>query len=452
MTQQTNSQKLDALRRLHASTRHARPATPERGAAKPASSRTDFTTLPAWKEMQFGLATAAALGLDPPFFRPVSAARGTQLCINGQWVENFASYDYLSLNRGPEVAQAVAQAVADWGVSATASRLVGGNLAYHDALEDELADFLGTEAALTMVSGHGTNQAILRTLCGPGDLIAVDQLAHNSIYEGIRVSGAAHVTFPHNDADWLDRKLSEIREDYDRVLVVTEGLFSMDGDVPDLARFTAIRRRHDTWLMLDEAHSIGVLGKTGRGIREEQGIDPAEVDIVMGTLSKTFCSAGGFVAGSRALIETIGFKAPGFIYSVGLSAPHAAASLAALRALRADPGLPERLRGLGRHFRAQAQAAGLDCGPSEGYAIAPVMLGDSVRATWISNQLLAAGFNVLPIIAPAVQERHARLRFFLNVGHDAAVIDAVIAKTAELVALATQGGFEVSATAAAQRG
>lgn len=429
--------KLSGLRALHGATQLAAPApSAARGTPAPErerSDRTDFKTLAAWKELQFGLSAAAVLNLDPPFFRPVSAARGTELCIRGQWVENFASYDYLSLNRSPEVAAAVAAAVADWGVSATASRLVGGNLAYHDQLEEELAEFLGVEAALCLVSGHGTNQAILRTLCGPGDLIAVDQLAHNSIYEGIRISGAAHVTFPHNDADWLDAKLREIREDYDRVLVVTEGLFSMDGDTPDLSKFTALRRRHDVWLMLDEAHSIGVLGATGRGVCEAQGIDPAEIDVVMGTLSKTFCSAGGFVAGSKALIEAIGFKAPGFIYSVGLSAPHAAASLAALRALRADPGRTARLRSLGQYFRERAVAAGLDCGASEGYAIAPVMLGDSVRATWVSNQLLASGYNVLPIIAPAVPERHARLRFFLNAGHREEVIDAVIARTAELV-------------------
>ncbi len=435
MPQKPKSQGLDALRQLHARISQVQMAEPEptaQTAPQMRSSRSDFSTLPAWQEMRFGLAAAAALNLDPPFFRPVSAARGTQVCIHDRWVENFASYDYLSLNRSPAVAEAVARAVADWGVSATASRLVGGNLAYHEALEDELADFLGTESALTMVSGHGTNQAILRTLCGPKDLIAVDQLAHNSIYEGIRVSGAAHLSFPHNDHAWLDWKLSEIREDYDRVLVVTEGLFSMDGDTPDLAKFVEIRRRHDTWLMVDEAHSIGVLGKTGRGLREEQGIDPACVDIVMGTLSKAFCSAGGFVAGSRTLIETIGFKAPGFVYSVGLSAPHAAASLAALRALRADPGLPARLRGLGQYFHDQAKAMGLDCGPSQGYAIAPIMIGDSAGATRISNQLLAEGFNVLPIIAPAVLERQARLRFFLNIAHDRQKIDEVIRLTAAL--------------------
>ena len=434
MTLKSSPSKLDALRQLHDRTRGVPLAQPAvASAARARGGRTDFTSLPAWKEMQLGLAAAAALQIEPPFFRPVSAARGTQLCIHGKWVENFASYDYLSLNRSASVARAVGQAVTDWGVSATASRLVGGNLAYHDLLEDELADFLGTEAALAMVSGHGTNQAILRTLVGPGDLIAVDQLAHNSIYEGIRLSGAAHVTFPHNDHAWLDQKLADIRDDYNRVIVVTEGLFSMDGDTPDLAALVAIRRRHDTWLMVDEAHSFGTLGATGRGIREQQGIAASEIDIIMGTLSKTLCSAGGFVAGSKALIEILAFKAPGFVYSVGLSAPHSAASLAALRALRADPSLPGQLHARAIAFRERLIALGLDVGLSEGWPIIPVMVGDSARAARLSNRLLAEGFNVLPIIAPAVQERHARLRFFLNAAHDPSALEAVATATAALL-------------------
>jgi 8-amino-7-oxononanoate synthase len=434
MTQHAGKNQLDKLRQLHGRTRNI-ALLPDTGARLPAkdSPRRDFTTLPAYKEMELALAAAAALRIEPPFFRPVSAARGTQLCIHGKWVENFASYDYLSLNRHPVVARAVNDAVAGWGVSATASRLVGGNLAYHDQLEHELADFLGAEAALVMVSGHGTNQAILRTLLGPGDLIAVDQLAHNSIYEGIRLSGAAHISFPHNDHDWLDRKLAEIRDDHARVLIVTEGLFSMDGDMPDLAALVSIRNRHDCWLMVDEAHSFGTLGASGRGISEQQGIDPAQIDILMGTLSKSLCSAGGFVAGCKALIDILAVKAPGFVYSVGLSAPHSAASLAALRALRADPALPRQLQQKAERFRDRLQGLGLDVGLSQGWPIVPVMVGDSARAAQLSNQLLAEGFNVLPIIAPAVQERHARLRFFLNLAHDERIIDRLAQKTAQLM-------------------
>ncbi|TMV63087.1 aminotransferase class I/II-fold pyridoxal phosphate-dependent enzyme, partial [Thioclava sp. BHET1] len=243
----------------------------------------------------------------------------------------------------------------------------------------------------------------------------------------------AHVSFPHNDWRWLDARLEEIRDRHARVLIVVEGLYSMDGDTPDLARFVEIKHRHDAWLMVDEAHSIGVLGATGRGICEEKGVAPTEVDILMGTLSKTFCSAGGFVAGSKPLIDLMRHMAPGFVYSVGLSAPNSVAAATALAELERDGARTRRLRELGRLFLKSASAAGLDCGANEGFAVAPVITGDSIRATWMSGALLKSGYNVLPIITPAVPEKAARLRFFLNADHTPEAIRAVIARTAELV-------------------
>jgi 8-amino-7-oxononanoate synthase len=419
---------LSDLRALHGGA--VKP--PVRVQPLPAKGRADFRTLASYRQVQIALAAAETFQLPSPYFRRIDAVEGQKVQINGRWATNFAGYDYLSLNTSDLLKDRVVAAVRDWGVSARASRLVGGNCAYHEALERGLAGFLGTEAALVMVSGHGTNQSILRTLVGPGDLIAVDALAHNSIYEGVRLSGAAHVTFPHNDFGWLDRHLETNRDQFNRVIVVIEGLYSMDGDCPDLAEFVRLKQRHDAWLMVDEAHSIGVLGASGRGIAEEQGVDPAAIDIVMGTLSKTFCSAGGFVAGTRDLIDVLKYNAPGFVYSVGLSAPNTAAALAALEELQRSPARTARLRRLGQHFLKAARSSGLDCGPNQGFAIAPVIVGDSILATRLSAQLLDSGFNVLPIIAPAVPEKSARLRFFLNAGHDVDAIDAVIAKTAEL--------------------
>ena len=385
------------------------------------------------------MAAAETMSLPSPYFRETEAVDGTRVRIGGTWVTSFASYDYLSLNRSCALTARVAEAVADWGVSARASRLVGGNCSYHGALETGLAEFLGAEACVATVSGHGTNQSILRTLTGPGDLIAVDALAHNSIYEGVRLSGAAHVTFPHNDVSWLERHLAGVRERYNRVLIVTEGLFSMDGDTPDLARFVRLKHEQDAWLMVDEAHSIGTLGATGRGIFEATGVPIHEIDIVMGTLSKAFCSAGGFVAGSRELVDLFRHTAPGFVYSVGLSAPNAAAALAAVQTIAANPDRVQRLQELGQMFLGKARAAGLETGDAAGHAIIPVMIGDSILATRLSADLLARGFNVLPIITPAVPEKSARLRFFLNADHTEAEIDSVIAGTAEgLAALRTR--------------
>lgn len=412
-----------------------------RAVAAPPRKASEFSDHDGFRELRIARAAGKALGIASPYFREVRAVRGAEVQIDGRWVTSFAGYDYLGLNQDNRVIASVAAASATWGISAGASRIAGGERSYHRALEQDIAAFLGVADAVVLVSGHATNAAIIRTLVGPGDLVAVDALAHNSIYEGIRGTGADHLTFPHNDWAWLDARLDAQRSRFKHVLIVVEGIYSMDGDMPDLPRFIEVRNRHAAWLMVDEAHSLGVLGNSGRGICEEQGIDPATVDVLMGTLSKTLCSCGGYVAGSLGLCDLIRYRAPGFLYSVGLSAPNAAAAQAALAALNADPGLVDRLRGLSRYFLRSAAAAGLECGPAMGVAIVPVMIGDSMRATWISNALLAAGFNVMPIITPAVPDRAARLRFFLTNLHDEAVIDRAIAVTADLVRQATRLTF-----------
>ncbi len=393
----------------------------------------DFSHHPAYEEVRIARAAAETLSLASPYFRVSSEVRSTEVKIADRWVTNFASYDYLSLNLSDAVRDAVTSAVRTAGVSATASRLVGGEREEHVTLERRIAEFIGTQSALAMVSGHATNMAVIRTLLGSRDLVLIDSLAHNSIYEGVLASGAARVSFPHNDATWVEEHLATHRASFDNVLIVTEGLYSMDGDTPDLARFVDIKRRNGAWLMIDEAHSIGVLGKTGRGICEEQGVDPRDVEIIMGTLSKSFCSCGGFVAGSANLIDLLRYKAPGFVYSVGLSTPNVAAALAALDLISAAPDYVASLREYCAMFKESANKLGLDTGTCEGFAVCPVVLGDSLKTVWLSNQLLDAGFNVLPIIAPAVPDKRARLRFFLNRNHQPETMQAVLQTTAELL-------------------
>ncbi|MEO8530229.1 MAG: aminotransferase class I/II-fold pyridoxal phosphate-dependent enzyme, partial [Deltaproteobacteria bacterium] len=319
---------MDRLRALHKTM--PRDVAAQAAPPKPAAKRTDFATLPHLKQVMVARGAGNLLGLADPFFRRVEAIDGVKVRINGTWVTNFAAYDYLSLNRDPRLLDAVTKAVAEFGVSSMASRLVGGERDLHLALETALARFVGTEDALVTVSGHATNQGIIRTLMGPGDIVLVDALAHNSVFEGIRSSGAAHYTFAHNDLDQLAGWLETSRDTYERVLIVVEGLYSMDGDLPDLAGLIALKERHEAWLMVDEAHALGVLGATGRGSAEQAGIDISKIDIIMGTLSKTLCSCGGYVAGTRQMVDNLRYAAPGFVYSVGLSIPNAAASLAAL--------------------------------------------------------------------------------------------------------------------------
>jgi len=229
----------------------------------------------------------------------------------------------------------------------------------------------------------------------------------------------------------VDKMLVEQRRHFERVLIVVEGLYSMDGDYPDLARFVELKNKHKTFLMVDEAHSFGVMGPRGLGIREHFGLQGPEVDIWMGTLSKTLAGCGGYIAGDKALIEHLKFFVPGFLYSVGMSPPLAAASLAALRILQREPERVAALQARGRFFLEQTRAHNIDTGGSIGLAVIPVITGSSVRAARLSAALFGRGVNVLPILYPAVPEKSARLRFFVSCRHTEAQIADTVAAVAE---------------------
>lgn len=438
---------LESLRRARSARRQrvqdpGAEAPPRGGPQKPVAAH-DFSDLPALKQMRLTKAVAEMTGLDSPFFRNHETLSATTTRIGAVDCTNFASYNYLGLNDHPAVRRAAREAVDAWGVSAGASRLVGGEHPYHRPLEQAIAEALGTEDCVVMVSGHATNVTTIGMLMGPRDLVLVDGLIHNSVMEGVRLSGAQRITFPHNDWDWVDDTLRRTRRQYDRVLIVVEGLYSMDGDSPDLARFVEVKARHGAWLMVDEAHSLGVLGAGGRGIAEAQGVDPGAVEIWMGTLSKTLASCGGYIAGPHNLTELLRYGAPGFVFSVGLAAPLAAAAHAALDAMLAEPERIARLARNGAHFRRLAIGAGLDTGFSEGHAVTPIIIGDSFRTAVIADDVMKAGVNALPIIAPAVPDKQARLRFFLTSEHTEAQIEHAVEVTATAVA-ARQGEDVIS--------
>ena len=235
--------------------------------------------------------------------------------------------------------------------------------------------------------------------------------------QGITLSGAKRLSFAHNDWAALDITLQNQRHNFERVLVVLEGIYSMDGDYPDLPRFVEIKHKHKLFLMIDDAHSLGVMGKTGLGIREHFGLMGDEVDIWMGTLSKTLAGCGGYIAGEKALVEHLKFLAPGFLYSVGMPPPVAAASLAALQVLQREPERVARIQERGQLFLKLAKAAGIDTGTSRGLAVIPAITGSSIRAARLSAALFKRGINVQPILYPAVPEKSARLRFFISCQH-----------------------------------
>jgi len=407
-----------------------------------------FDTLPGYEALRTQRAVAGMLGLTDPFYRQHDARAGARTVVDGQTLINFTSYDYLGLNGHPEITAAVSAAAAAWGTSVSASRLTSGERPFHGELEAELASIYDTEAALTFVSGHATNMSLIAALVGPRDLVVHDSLAHNSIVVGVELSGAHRRLFPHNDHEALDAILTESRERYERCLIVTEGLFSMDGDGPDLARLITLKNRHAAWLMVDEAHSLGVLGATGRGLAEHQGVDFRDVDIWMGTLSKSLVSCGGYVAGPAALIEYLKYRASGMVYSVGLAPTVAIAALTSIRLMLREPERVTALARNGRHFLEKARAAGLDTGQSWGYAVTPVILGDSLRTVMLAQRLTERGFAAVPIIPPGVPEKSARLRFFISSSHSFEDIEAAVAATAEELAILTQQGVSVAGLAA----
>jgi 7-keto-8-aminopelargonate synthetase-like enzyme len=270
---------------------------------------------------------------------------------------------------------------------------------------------------MTYVGGHTTNESTIGHLLGSGDLIVHDSLSHNSIIQGAILSGARRRPFKHNDWQELDDILGEVRHEYRRVLVVLEGVYSMDGDFPELPKFIEVKKRHKVFLMVDEAHSIGTMGAHGRGISEHFDVDAREVDIWMGTLSKTFGSCGGYIAGTRELIEYLKYTSPGFVYSVGLPPSNAAAALAALRLLEDEPERVAAVQHNSRFFLAEARKRGLNTGLGNNTPVVPVVIGNSLHALKLSHELFELGINVQPILYPAVEESAARLRFFITSTH-----------------------------------
>ncbi|HEY8031417.1 MAG TPA: aminotransferase class I/II-fold pyridoxal phosphate-dependent enzyme [Methylocella sp.] len=386
----------------------------------------DFQNLPGYRELKLQRSMAAVAGLDNPYFRLHDTAAGATTLIGGRQYINYSSYDYLGLNHHPEVREAAHAAVDAFGTSASASRLVAGERPGHQVLESALAHHYGQEDCVVFVSGHATNVSAIGAILGPKDLIVHESLAHNSILAGAILSRAERRSFPHNDFVALDSLLATIRQQFERVLIAVEGLYSMDGDVPDLPALVEIKRRHNAWLMVDDAHGLGVLGPKGYGLFEHSGTDPRDVDIWMGTLSKTLAGCGGFIAGPTALVEYLKCMSGGFVYSVGLSPPLAAAASAALTILHREPGRVERLRRASRLFFDAVNSRGWNTGTSAGFAIIPIMAGNSVFAVALSQGLFERGINVQPIIHPAVPERAARLRFFLTSEHRAEQIDETI--------------------------
>jgi len=308
-------------------------------------------------------------------------------------------------------------AIDQFGTSASASRLVGGNNTIVEQLDEAIARFLGTQSAVVLPSGYGTNASVFANLFAAEDLILYDELAHNSIVQGALLCRAHRRAFPHNDFEFLDRLLREVRSRHRRVVIAVEGTYSMDGDYPDLPRLIQVKQEHQALLYVDEAHSVGVMGKTGRGICEHFGVHASAGDLWMGTISKALGSGGGYLAGRETLIEYLKYNTPAIVFATGLSPANAAAALTAVQIIQEEPDRVQRLRNRSQLFLRLAQQSGLNTGQSGGTPIIPVILGDSLRSIQVSAALLRHGIDAQPILYPAVPENKARVRFFMTAEH-----------------------------------
>lgn len=342
--------------------------------------------------------------------RPESGALDRELLM-------FSSYSYLGLIGDPRVASQVTDAVERYGTSTGGVRLLTGTLDLHHRLEEELARFLRVEGAAVFSSGYDANVAAITALFGPGDWAVLDQYAHQSIQDGCRMAGVEVRPFRHNDMADLERRLRQAKHrGKERVLIAVDGVFSMDGDQAPLAEILRLKEQYGAFVLVDEAHALGAIGETGRGTCEAQGVDPARIDILTGSLSKGIPSSGGFVAGSAALKIYIQHGSGPYIFSAALTPANTAAALAALRLLQEDGAIMERLRENAARLRAGVAARGLDTGACAS-PVVPLLLGDEWRAYRWARRMLDDGIFVSAVVYPAVAPGMARLRLCATAAH-----------------------------------
>ncbi|MCS7010442.1 MAG: aminotransferase class I/II-fold pyridoxal phosphate-dependent enzyme [Anaerolineales bacterium] len=356
--------------------------------------------------------------------QPVQELRGgARVVVNGREMGMYASYSYLGLIGHPRINKAARDAIDRFGTGTHGVRTLAGTLTIHRELEETIAEFKHAEAAITYSSGYATNLAVISSLMGRGDYVLSDKLNHASIVDGCLMSGAEFRRFRHNDMEDLERRLQQIPAGAAK-LVVADAVFSMDGDIIDLPRMVELCKKYNAWLMIDEAHSVGVLGKTGRGIEEHFDLWDT-IDIKMGTLSKTIPSVGGYVAGKKELIQYLRHASRAYIFSAALPPAQAAAANEAFKVILDEPWRIEKLRANASRFLNGLKQAGFDTLFST-TAIVPVVCGSDERAFELTRECQNRDLFVLPVVSPAVPEGLARLRATVLASHEPDEIDYAI--------------------------
>lgn len=353
--------------------------------------------------------------------RTIQSPQGAWLKVDGKDVLNFCSNNYLGLANHPRLVEAARQAVQKYGVGPAAVRSIAGTMDLHVELERRLAAFKGVEAAITFQSGFNANLGTIPALVGKEDVIFSDELNHASIIDGCRLSGATIVRYTHNDVQDLEHKIQEWQGKYRRALIVTDGVFSMDGDIAPLPEIYEVARRHDILLMVDDAHGEGVLGRGGRGIVDHFDLH-GKVDIEVGTLSKAFGVVGGVVAGNARIVEWLRQRGRPFLFSSAMTVPDVAACLAALDLLEESTHLVEKLWENTRYFKAEMKRLGFDTGKSQ-TPITPIMLGEAPLAQEFSRRLFDEGVFAMAIGYPTVPKGKARIRVMISAAHERQDLD-----------------------------
>ena len=362
---------------------------------------------------------------DPFFVAHDSVLRDTSI-VDGREVINLASYNYVGMSGHARISRAAKEAIDGYGTSASGSRIIAGEKTLFKTLEAELAAWKNTEDAVVLVGGHSTNVTFVGNFCNERDLILYDALSHNSITQGCQLSKSDTKAFPHNDFEALEHMLNTARDKYEKILIIVEGVYSMDGDIAPMKSFVALKKQYGAFLMVDEAHSSCVIGKTGEGIDEYFGLLQGDIDIKMGTLSKGLGSCGGFIAGKKTLISYLRYTMPGFMFSVGISPPLAAATLEAVRIMREGNPKVQALQKNIAYFIAGAKQRGFNTCMAKETAIVPIMVGEDNDAYTLSTMMLEQGVFVPAAVYPAVPKHQARLRFCLTSEHKSEQLDKAL--------------------------
>ncbi len=353
--------------------------------------------------------------------RTIESPQGAWLVVDGKKVLNFCSNNYLGLANHPALVAAAKKATDEMGVGPAAVRSIAGTMNLHVELEKRLAAFKGVEAAITFQSGFTANLATIPALVGKEDVIFSDRLNHASIIDGCRLSGAKIIAYEHNDVKSLEEQIQSNLSQYRRALIVTDGVFSMDGDIAPLPAIYEVAKKYDILLMVDDAHGEGVLGKGGRGIVDHFGLH-GKVDVEVGTMSKAFGVVGGIVAGKSVIIEWLRQRGRPFLFSSAVTVPDAAACLAAVDLLEDSTQLVDKLWANGRYFKAEMQKLGFNTGVSE-TPITPVMLGEAPLAQQFSRELFEEGVFGMAIGFPTVPQGKARIRVMISAAHSTDDLD-----------------------------